>query len=360
MRKDKILFYIDKMYKGGAQRVMNVLIEHYLNENFEIILVTDCEDADKTKEYFINKKVKRYYLRENNNGNKIIKNIEKCYNLRRIIKKENPFMVISFLGNPNKRLLLSTIGIKCQKVVSVRNDPKKEYGGNFISRILVNTIFLLCDKCIFQTFDASKYFWKVIRNKSEIIFNPVKEDFYIKNDNEIKKNLITVGRLEPQKNHLLLINSFAKISSEFPNEKLLIFGTGKLKEKLENRINELGLNEKVILKGETSNVKNELEKSKIFILSSDYEGMPNALMEAMATGTACISTDCPCGGPKSLITSEDQGILVKCDAEDELVSAIRKMLINDNYKKYHSSTRKRALEFKTNVIFKKWDAFLFD
>lgn len=124
------------------------------------------------------------------------------------------------------------------------------------------------------------------------------------------RNLIAIGRLEEQKNYELLIDSFGEIIHMRGDVILHIYGEGSLHEKLDKKIQKLGLKQNVILHGRVSDVLPELQKADVFVMSSDYEGMPNALMEAMASGLPCIATDCP-SGPAELL-SEERGWLTKC------------------------------------------------
>lgn len=356
--KKKIILYIDVMYRGGAQRVMSVLAHYLIKNNYEVILINDFMPENPSKEYNLSQQIKRIYLKKNNTGNFLIKNITRVTKLRKIIKEENPDIILSFLGRPNIRMLLSSIGIKVKKVVSVRNDPTKEYGNNIFKRIITNLFFLLADGYVFQTADAQKYFIKKIQKKSKIILNPIDDKFYNIKLAKNRHNIITVGRLEPQKNHKLLLDAYSEIVKEYPQEDLIIYGDGSLKQELENYALKKNIYKKVHFKGNIENIEKELSKAKVFILTSDYEGLPNALMEAMALGIACISTDCSCGGPRELIKNNKQGILVPCNDCDKLIDAIKKVLDSD-FIKMGINAKLRAEKFKTNKIMKEWEEYLF-
>ena len=157
----------------------------------------------------------------------------------------------------------------------------------------------------------------------------------------------------------MLIGAFAQIAKEFPNENLLIYGSGELKQNLQKLIENLNLQKRVFLMGTTDKVEEVLSKAKIFVLSSDYEGMPNALMEAMTVGLPCISTDCPCGGPKKLIKDKQNGLLVPCKNEGELALAMEKLLSSKNLaEEIGINARKTAQSFAHPIIFKQWKQYL--
>lgn len=355
----KIILYIDSMQKGGANRVMANLVDYFTNKDFDVILVNDIGPNDDYPEYEVNSLAKRIILNESG-ANAIISNLKRIKKLRKVILEEKPDCVLSFMGPPNVRMLLASVFLPCRKVVSVRNDPNREYGNNIIKKFLTNCLFLLANGCVFQTEDASKYFFNRIRSKSTIIVNPVNELFFNTPPSNNRKNIITVGRLFPQKNHKLLIQAFALISKKFPNEKLIIFGEGPLKRELKEYAIDMGIEKCVVFPGSISNVNVELSKAKVFVLSSDYEGLPNALMEAMACGTAVVSTDCPSGGPKYLLKESNAGILVSCNNADEMAEAISIMMNEEKNKLYRERAKKKSIDFLPETVFDKWEKFLFE
>ena len=122
----KIICYIDIMAStGGAQRVMKNLVTYLIDKGYSVVLVNDF-DIGNENSFDIPDKVKRVYLRKDNKGNPISKNIERIVKLRQLVKKEKPDILLSFLGAPNIRSVLATIGLDIKKIVSVRNDPKYE------------------------------------------------------------------------------------------------------------------------------------------------------------------------------------------------------------------------------------------
>ena len=356
----KIVLYIDNMNRGGAQRVMGNLAEHFLTKGINVILINDYPPDGKNLNYEVSEQIQRVYLRDSYTKNFISNNYVRIRKLRSLIKREKPYVVLSFLGGSNIRMLVSTMGINVKKFVSVRNDPNKEYGQNRFKRGFVRKLFEQASGCIFQTEDAAKYFTEAVRNKSTIIYNPVAEKFFKAKLEDSRQDVITVGRLNQQKNHFLLINAFAKIADEFPEEHLIIYGEGPLREQLETYVKEKGLENQVSMPGNVSDVERVLCKAKVFVLCSDYEGMPNALMEAMTVGLPCISTDCPCGGPRMLIQNEKQGILIPCRDEDKLEDALRTVLGDERLQSVlGENAKKRASDFMSDKILEQWDGFLF-
>ena len=114
-----------------------------------------------------------------------------------------------------------------------------------------------------------------------------------------------------------------------PEYELIIYGEGSLRETLEKQVRDLGIEQKVKLPGNDANVLEKIRDAGIFVLSSNYEGMPNALIEAMALGIPSISTDCPCGGPKTLVQPYINGLLFPVEDVDALVSCIKYFIENE-------------------------------
>ena len=338
-KNKKILFYIDCMQMGGANRVMANLVDYF-----------------DTKEYEVSASVDRVYLK--NSDNRLLKNYIRMRELRSIIKSEKPDTVVSFMGPPNIRLLLSTIGLNTKKIVSVRNDPYFEYGKG-IRKIVVNILFLLADGCVFQTDEAKQYFLNRIKNKSIIIYNPVNEKFYKTKRVDIKKEIVVIGRLQKQKNPMIAVKAFARVANDYPDYKLVFYGDGELRSEIESFSKDKGLSDRIVIKGRVDDVELRLSQAAIYILCSDFEGMPNALMEAMAVGVPAISTDCPCGGPRTLIGKENQGILVPCGDDNAISNAISDILNSKSLQEEMSkSERERAKDFVPQKILKAWESYL--
>jgi len=353
----KILFYISTIREGGAARVMVNLANQFCKEGYKVIFLTNFPDKN---EYVLNNKIERISLEEKESAeNILIKNFKRIKALRSLIKTSGVKYCVSFMQENNVRLIFATLFAKAKGIISIRTDPKKKYRG--IRGFLISKfLYRLARGIVFQTKEAQEFFPKTIQDKSTIIFNPVADNFYQTERDTDPKNIVTCGRLSAEKRYDLLIKAFARIFNKYPQENLLIYGQGKMKKDLELLIAKLGLQNRVFLMGQSNDIANILAHAKIFVLSSDYEGMPNALMEALAVGVPSISTDCPCGGPRELIKNGENGLLVPCNSEEKLVLAMEKIL--SDYKRaaqMGQNARKSMQVFKTEVIFKQWEKFIF-
>lgn len=362
----KVLFNCLTTEKGGAERVISVLANEFARKDDVVVLTLKKNVKDA---YKLDKRIKRLYVDKTSyeHDNKIRRMLRKISivrlsKLRKIIVGENPDIIISFLPEPSLRLMFaSKYSSKIRiipKIISIRNDPEKEFS-NPLMRFAMKRFYKDVDGMVYQTKDAKNYFKGIIKTTNQVIIqNPIDEKFLIKpkKDKERNNTVISVGRLEPQKNHELLIKAFGDIVNDVSDDySLEIYGEGSRRDYLQGMIDEMGLSKKVFLKGKTDDIVSKLNDSKIFVLSSRYEGMPNALMEAMALGLPCISTDCPCGGPRSLTKNGENGILVKNGDKNALGRAISDLINDDKMRKILS---RNALKIRkdndVNTIVEQW------
>ena len=148
----------------------------------------------------------------------------------------------------------------------------------------------------FQTADGIGYFPAAIAKKAVIIPNPIDASIPQRYEGERAKKIVTVGRLHSQKNQALLLEAFSDFRAARTDYTLHIYGEGELEEKLKAYAVELGLGDSVVWHGFSARVKEEIADSRMFVLSSDFEGISNSMLEALAMGIPTISTDCPIGG----------------------------------------------------------------
>ena len=314
----KILFCIGSMHKGGAERVISNLSNEFIKKN-DVSIVPTSLDAPM---YYLDPRITYYALDDNNNNSFLLRNFKRIKKLRAFLRKYQPDIIVSFLPEPTFRVMIAKKFLNIKTIISVRNDPNVEYD-SFFRKLLVKWLYTSADGFVFQTRDAQKWFSLKIQKKSIIIPNPINEDFICKPFNgKREKTIVTVGRLTEQKNHKLLIDAFYEVHKIYSDYKLKIYGSGELYNQLQKQIKDLNLEKYVFLEGEVNDIKNVMYKAEMFVLSSNYEGMPNALMEAMALGLPCISTNCPIGGPKYLIQNNKNGILIDTNNKEELINKI--------------------------------------
>lgn len=354
----RLLFYINAINGGGAERVMLQLAGHFSEAGFECRILTSF--VDNSFEYEVPTGVKRDSIEQDEiKDSKVKKNIRRIGALRKYCKNYKPDLLISFMAEPNFRAIIATRGLRVKTLVSVRNDPNREYFGSkrYIGKILLS----MADGCVFQTEDAKKWFPQKLQKKSRIILNEVSRSFFGAQRDKDARDIIAIGRLYKQKNYEFLIRSFLRIADKYVDERLLIYGEGYQRTELERLIKENNLENRVVLMGQTADVVSALKRAKIYILSSDYEGMPNSLMEALAVGLPCISTDCPCGGPRMLINDKENGILVKPGDEIEMSRAMQRLIENEDLRiTLGEKARESAKKYYPETIFSEWRSYVLE
>ena len=350
----KIVLYIGSLGRCGAERVMTN-IANYLSNQYEVTLVSD---ANKSADgYPLDERINCVCLGMTNGGLK--GNLKRIKMLREIVRHAKPDAVLSFMGPTNIRMLLATSDVKVRKIVSVRNDPRVEYG-NGLRRAFARLIFRSASGCVFQTQEAMDYFQKSVRRKSKIIWNPVADKFFERSWTPVREEIAVVGRLVPQKNPLLALESFRLISDGYPNVHLTYYGSGPLKESIIAKADEYKLNDRVTIIDNVPNIEDYISSARLFLMASNFEGMPNALMEAMTVGLPCLSTDCPCGGPKAISEGFSADMLVPCNDAEAIASRMKGLLSDESKQKELSSKeRERSSLFRMELVMKKWEDFLF-
>ena len=355
----KIVCYINKISHGGAERVMSVLANHLVSRGHEVILVVDYNTDNQ---YKLDSRIDLISLEgrfvKGKSAGGVRSFISRIRKIRHIIKETEADIIISFIREVNFRALLATVFTRTKNLISVRIDPKRAYKNRAIE-LLAKILYSTSDGCVFQTPEAQSFYPYIIRRKSKVLYNPVSKSFFDVTRDCFEKTIVTCGRLVSQKNHSVLINAFSKLDKAFDEFKLLIYGEGELKEELECQIKKLGIEGKVKLMGRCDDIPNAIKNASLFVLSSDFEGLPNSLMEAMALGLPCVSTDCGGGGARFLIEDMKNGLLVKCNDTDEMKNALEKCLKDKDFANRISlNARKTAGDFSVEKIIDKWENYI--
>ena len=365
--KKKIAFLINSLGKGGAEHVALNLAEHFSKIGYEILLVTSRRQPE---EYEIAFPLKRRLLEEEIAGapfGRAGRIPARIGRLAAIWKEEKPDLIVAFIGKMNLYAMLSTGRLffksRIPVILSVRSDPAREYPSR-LQKMLAERLFRKAAGVIFQTEDAMRAFSAQVRKRSAVLPNALDESFVRERYTGKRENeIVMVGRLDANKNHQLLLRAFARLLRECPQKYsdfiVKIYGGGlagsDTEPMLRTLAEELGIADKVRFMGRRSDIRDQIERSRIFVLSSDYEGMPNALLEAMATGLAVISTDCPCGGPGAVIRDGENGLLIPVGDEAALTAALRRILDDPALEEsLGREAAKLAVELAPEKVCRKW------
>ena len=311
--KEKIIISIATLGSGGAERVLSVLSTP-LADNFDEVQYVLWEGGQSF--YPIDSRVKIVSLPELSGRKGRNKQIT---TFRRYIRKECPNLVLSFLTPYNILVLLSTIWIKQKVVVAERTDPKRLLAGGTLGLWLRDELYHRAKGILTQTEYAKSCYDVKFKGKTAVIFNPVtmnEEQVGMALKTPKEHVFVTAGRLEPVKGQTMMIDAFGAFHKSHPNYRLVIYGEGPMREMLQKQINNLELQDAVVLAGRSNDLWNKIVKAEAFLLTSEYEGMSNALIEAMCLGLPVISTKV--AGATDLIKDGENGFLIDVHDMDSL------------------------------------------
>lgn len=320
----KIVLVISSIAQGGAERVMSELANEWSQKGHEVHLIILTQQKDF---YKISEKVEIHRLALPLNQNlfdRLSSLFSVLKNLRNTIRNINPEFVLSFMNKYNIFTIISTLGLHRNIIVSERDSPTEKL--HFITDKLRKYTYRFANGVICQSKLSVNFIINETKQKNVIaIPNPLKK---INLDENIKREkiILNVGRLVDKKGQDQLLEAFSRLNN-INDWKLILLGEGILRDTLEKKIKELKLENKVILMGSVKNVDEWLNKSSIFVFPSLFEGFPNALAEAMASGLACVSYDCDTG-PRDIIRNAENGFLVDLNNINLLTERIQ-TLIND-------------------------------
>ena len=355
----KILFLSADLCDGGAQRVTSIISGKLADKGLDIYMYLFCKSE---KDYPINPQIKLEVMCKDYEEYSVLSGIQRTRYLRDYLKRIQPDVAIGFL-QAGYALYLSSVGMSFKKIASLRNNPQKMKKAGRLREYLNNIWFRNADAIVLQTESQRRYAEMHKWKRTVVIPNPVNERAIYSigcNYNLPCRKIIMVGRLVKQKNYQLAIEAMKDLSKQYQDLVLYIYGDGPQKEELKNKILQYGLQNIILLCGWERNIIEKYENSALYLLTSDYEGMPNALMEAMAVGLPCIATDCPTG-PADLIKNKENGLLIQMNNVKELVCSIRKIIdmTCDERKEMGMRARKKIVtEYNCDVIAKKWERLL--
>ena len=360
--KKNILIFHQNLVMGGVEKVTLNIIKNIDKNKFNIKLILvekfgelleeipkDIEVVELLdKDYSIKNNILKYilYLKE-------IYIIRK--KLKKIIKDED---ILLNMNMRNIRFNITLFQYKNKKIGWIHGNIMNDFG-NFKERINYKLFYqysIILNVSKEGTDDFNKKFPK-LKNRTKTLYNSLDIEFIKKMSvsEKINKNnyLVSVGRLSEEKGFDILIDSIKLLKDDGIDEKLYIIGEGNERDRLEEKIKKLNLEENVFLPGFNSNPYAILKNSKIYILSSRGEGLPTVLIEALACECPIISTDCKCG-PREILNNGDYGLLVPVGDAMELKEGIKKMILDNNLRaRFKEKSLERAYDFSNKKILKK-------
>ncbi|MBC8465160.1 MAG: glycosyltransferase [Parcubacteria group bacterium] len=332
----KILVSIYSLHRGGAERVVSRLSQEWAKEHEVVIALSDTSDIA----YSYGGRIVDMDCGANENLlKKAYMVLRRVGALRGILKEERPDTVITFMEGASIPAIIActSLGMLDILTVSVRNNPEALHS---LYQPFMRTLYRLPGRIVVNAEGIrdvllEKYY--LDPKKIDVISNPLDlADIEKKRRSECvvaevsSRTIIAAGRLVPQKGFDTLIRAYvhARKDERMGDTNLVIMGEGSERKMLEGLIRELHMEKNVTLPGAVENPFACFAKAGAFVLSSRMEGMPNVLLEAMASGVPVVSTDCKYG-PSEIIIHEENGLLVPVDNEEALKSAIVRMMEAD-------------------------------
>lgn len=358
----KIVFHLNCLEQGGAERVVTTLANYLVNDGYEIVIATEWTASN---EFSIDEKIRRVHVGLSSKQEKK-KNISRFLcrvkNLRVFLKAEKPDMVIAFAQKANYRALMAAYFTKIPVIVSVRTNPYLHYMGRR-DKLLIPLLYPRAAGNVFQTEGARAFFPKRIQERSRVILNPINDKYIgVPEPAQRRKAVVQSGRLVDFKNQLMLIDAFVAVHEKHPDYKLEIYGGDSrdgTKELLEESIRNNRAGDYIFLMGASDTLETQLNDAALFAFSSDWEGLPNALMEAMALGLPIVATDCPCGGPKTLIQDGVNGLLVPIKNAQAMAEGMLKLIEDEALAgRLGKEARKIGSLANTKAICDQWKEYI--
>lgn len=359
---NKVYFLTSSLSGGGAEAVCVNLANALASRGLDITIVV------------LNQKKSVYHNEINENvGYKVLNVSNLRYSFVKLfllLTKEKPDKVVSFSYELSVALLFLKFFFKNKPFVLSRNinnlDRKYEKKGlkGKIIKKLIHALYVKNDYVVNQCYAMKEQFdhkFPSLFHKNSVIYNPLnsKFDFSFEEVLKYRSNnsepyFLCVGRLSFQKSFSLALEGFSIFLNDYPSYKLVIIGEGELEDDLKSRAEELGISTSVIFKGFSRDLSKYYANAEGVLLTSEFEGFPNVLVEAIAHGTPVISVDCQ-SGPSEIIEKGVNGILLNSRSSDELSSAMINLVTNqlDRYSIYQSSRR-----FSIDKIVCDWEKVL--
>ncbi len=315
-KREKIVFVIPNMAGGGTERVISLLTKEYANKGMEVDVLTFAGDVCA---YQLDDRVKLVCISAQSHGNPLVQ-VKRLIEMRKYFNQNKGCLIYSFSVSGTIFSALATIGLSCPIFVSERNDPRQGREDWLRDWAYGRAVCIAT-----QTKECISYFPEKLKKKMIVIPNPIDDTLPEPYLGEREKTVVYVGRMHHQKNPQLLLAAFATFLQKHSAYMLHMYGDGELKDEMKEYAEQLGIGAKVVWHGFCADVRTQISKGGMYVLSSDFEGISNSMIEALALGIPVIATDCPIGGCATYIEDGVNGLLVPVRDEEKLAEAMCKV-----------------------------------
>ena len=363
-RARRLTLVIPSLTQGGAERVLTMMANHWARSGHAVVLIT--LDASQNDTCPLDPEVSRVGLGllKSSAGplQAVWNNGTRLRSLRRAIRDSRPDIVISFIDRMNVLTLLATRGLGLDVIVSERVDPRRHEIGTMWNA-LRRSLYPRARALVVQTERVCRAARPLVRRKPVYVIPnaikvPKEPAATLPAEQQSGRRIVAMGRLVPQKGFDLLIQAFAQTAAEHPEWRLHILGNGPQQRELEQLAGAGDVSERVSFGGWVAETTDFLRQSDLFVLSSRYEGFPNALLEAMACGLPAVSFDCD-SGPAEIIRDGIDGLLVEAENVEALAKAMKRLMSDDELRRRMRARAPEVIErFGVDEFFRRWECVL--
>ena len=357
--KKKIGFVIGKLSSGGAERVISTLSNNLI-EKFDITIITFYKSQPF---YNLDQRISVVHCEEfPKKSLSTIQSIRLNYillkKISKILKTAHIDIAVGFITSANILTVLASKLNKIPSIICERNNPLMEDVPKFWV-ILRRLVYPRADTIVLQTQGIKKiYKGKIRSNKIVVLPNPISAELSQLRGSNIKREklILSVGRLDKNKDHEILIKAFSSIHPK--DWRVIIIGDGNKKKQLTKLIEDLNLSNKIKIISKVKDIHEYYNKSSIFAFTSKTEGFPNALLEAMHFGLPSISSNCDFG-PSDLIENGINGFLIPVSDQEELINKLTLLIEDKNLRNKFSENAKETTKKYTSenvIIF--WESMI--
>lgn len=315
----KICLFTPSLEMGGTERVVSILANQFcMEENIEVhIILCTAEPIFYSLDERVHVHVPKFEYKK---LNRVVFTAQLMWYLRSQVNQIKPGAFLSFGGRYNAFSILALAGTKTPVFITDRSRPGISYG-RFLDWLNAK-VYRFSDGIMAQTSQAVDFSFKQTKHKNILLIgNPI--GLYKSLETKRENIILNVGRFIESKNQSQLIDIFAEL---LPTHwQLWFIGDGPTFEFCKKKVQDLGIENNVVFLGKQGNLENWYNKSAIFAFTSESEGFPNALGEAMASGCACISYNC-IAGPSDLIEDGKNGFLVPLHDKDFFKNRLNQMI----------------------------------
>ncbi len=357
-----VLFITNSLGFGGAEKMLTFVAGELSARGHccGIINLNGVSDYVNAHQQTIRDEISVYLLKKASGGLK--RNIQRIGEIKKIAKEFHADILIGFTEFPNlyAKIVGALLGIP--SIMSERGDPVQQGTGKGFKNRIVLEIINRSKGGVFQTDGARAFYGKGLQKRGVVIPNPIfiKGEILEVAQSDREKTVVSVGRLDNfQKRYDVMLESFALFSEKHPEYTLKLYGKGTDTEKIEAWAEELGISEKVRFMGLTTQPMQDIARDGMFLITSDFEGISNSLLEAMAVGLPCVSTDHTPGGARLLITDHENGLLAPVEDAEALAAAMCEFAENPQLAEKCGNNAKAVTQrFAPERIIDLWETYI--